>query len=292
MRKLLLAFLILALFAGQAFAINDWIRGDGTDSVKGADSPSDNPANITNYMQDPLDRLLSNYVYGCTLTRTSATVITVSAGEVCCSNGAGTIKRFRKNTATTTITITGAGVAGLDSGSSEKASTLYNVYAVADADATTFTAIAAEDGVALSDVTYYRYIGSFFNNAAQDIDAFYWIGEGASVKVVHDDPYLNDEYRVLNGGTQTSFTNVDCSGIVPSSAVAVDVDWQPVGFASLLSLRCDGSSATNGFAQNLAPAVNMSYGLIENIPVSSRIFEYKVTGGTIYIWIKGYTFNR
>lgn len=190
MRKLLLVLLILALFAGQAFAINDWIRGDGTDSVKGADSPSDNPANLTNYMQDPLDRLLSHYIYQCTLTRTSATIITVSAGEVVCSNGADTIKRFRKNTTTTTMTITTSGVGGLDSGSSEKVSTWYDIYAVADANATTFTVIAAEQGVALSDVTYYRYIGSVYNDSSSDLLNFTWSGYGNDPLIMWDVPIL------------------------------------------------------------------------------------------------------
>jgi len=180
MRKVL--FLILAIFSFSLLShsadIDDWIKGDGTDAVEDGDNPGTIDNSITDYLQDPLDRLLSTYINGCTLTRTSATVITVSAGEVCCANGAGTIHRFRKNTSTTTMTITESGASGLDSGSSEGASTWYSIYAVADAEATTFTVIAAEDGAALSDVTYYKYLGSVYNDDGQDLANFTWVGEG------------------------------------------------------------------------------------------------------------------
>lgn len=292
MRKLFIMITLMAMLASDAFAINDWKQGTGTDAIEGTTAGADIDANLKNYAVDPLDKLLSGYIHGCTITRTDAATITVSIGEVCCSNGAGTINRMRKNTATTTVSMIAAGVGGIDSGSAEKASTVYDVYAVADANATTFTAICAESGNALADVTYYRYIGSFFNNAASDIDSFTFIGNGSACSVVFDDPMLNTEYRVLNGGGAVAFTNVDCSGVIPTSAVSVDVNMQIGAGAAGVWFRKDGSSASNGIISSLYQTSNMDYGLVQNIPVSSRVFEYKVGAGSVTMYVRGYTFHR
>lgn len=193
MRKTLVYLLVLAVsftIVKPSFCadINDWKRGDGSNAIKGTTSPSDIDTVLANYSTDPLDKALTHRIWGCELTVTNVTTITVEIGEVVCSNSGGTVKRFRENTSTTTMVMTTSGVGGIDSGSSEKASTWYDLYAVADADATTFTAIATEQGTAPSDVTYYRYIGSFYNDAGQDIDTFYFRGKGSDPVVMWDVP--------------------------------------------------------------------------------------------------------
>ncbi len=292
MKKILVALTLVCMLSSQCFAINDWKQGLNTDAIQGTDVGADIDANLKNYAVDPLDRMLSGYIHGCTLTRTDAATITISAGEVCCSNGAGTIKRMRKNTATTTASMGAVGVGGIDSGSAEAATTIYDVYAVADANATTFTAIIAKHGTALSDVTYYRYLGSFFNNAAQDIDDFTFIGNGSSCKIYFDNIFSNNEYRVLNAGGAVAFTNVDCSGLVPSDITdSVDIQVQVSALTAMVYFRKDGSSATNGFAISLYALSNVDCAVI-SVPVSSGIFEYKLVAGTVSMWVKGYTFSR
>ena len=188
MKRITGIVLALLLISNQCFAISDWYQGSGTAPIQGTDNVSDIDANSKNYAFDPLDKLLTHHIWGCTLTHTSDDVITVSVGEVTCSNGAGTIRRMRKNTATTTVDFTAAGVGGIDSGSARDDSSWFDIYAVADADATTFTAIAAKQGTALSDVTYYRYIGSVYNDASDNISNFYWFGNGDTPLIMWDVP--------------------------------------------------------------------------------------------------------
>ena len=106
-------------------AINDWMRGTGTDALRGAtNSPLINDY-TTAYLQDPLDLMLTNYRKGCWVTYASASTVTIGAGELMLTNSAGDAKRMRQNTASITIDIT----ADLDTGS-EAADTWYYVYAV------------------------------------------------------------------------------------------------------------------------------------------------------------------
>ena len=242
MKRFLLVLFLGIILATNVFAadINDFIRGDGSDVVKGSDDPSDLDTLITNYLQDPLDKLLTEIIHGCTLTRTSATVITVSAGEVTCYNAAQTIKRMRRNTSTTTVNMAVAGVGGIDSGSAEGASTWYSVYAVADADATTFTAICTEQGTAPSDVTYYRYIGSFYNDSGQDILNFYWSGEGTDIYVGWDVPIS----ITTTASANTWSGAISCAAAMPSSSTRAYFRMS-VGM-NVSDTRCSGSVRPHG----------------------------------------------
>lgn len=213
MRKIFILLFVFMLTASQCFGIADWIRGDGTDVIKGTDNASDIDYDVTYYMQDPLDRILSDHVYGCALAYGSASTITVGIGEVVCSNGAGTIRRMRKNVAAYTLDMTAAGVGGIDSGSAEKVSTWYDVYAVADADATTFTAIMAEQGNALSDVTYYKYIGSVYNDSGSNLKNFTWSGNGPDALVMWDVPVA--VVTAANSGWSAA---TSCATGMPSSS--------------------------------------------------------------------------
>lgn len=295
MKRLIALFLTFVFMAGQVYAvdINDWIRGDGTDAIKGTDNVSDIDANATAYLQDPLDRLLYGEIYGCTLTWASASTITVGIGSVTCANGADTVHRMRKNVATATLNMAVVGVGGIDSGShagAEQASTLYSVYAVADADATTFTVICGEQGVALSDVTYYRYLGSIYNNSGSDLEKFYGIGTGHTVKIVYDDVYLNTEVRVLNAGAAVAFTDVDCSDVVPSSSRMCSFDVVSAGSTGGGPYWRANSSATSGVVISMAAA---SWTVINDLPLdSSQIGEYKVTASNITLYVKDYTYTR
>ena len=79
---------------------------------------------------------------------------------------------MRRNTAAVTITLPTAGASGdsLDTGNAA-ASTWYYVYAVADADATTFTGVCSASSTTPTGDTYFRYLGRFYNNASDNISA-------------------------------------------------------------------------------------------------------------------------
>jgi hypothetical protein len=215
MKRFLIFFLALLIPSCVYGAdINDWIKGDGTDAIEGTDNISDLDTLTTNYLQDPLDRLLTHHIWGCVVSVTGTDEVTVSAGEVVCSNSAGTIRRFRKNTSTATVDFTAAGVGGVDSGSARDTA-WFDIYAVADADATTFTLIAGKQGTALSDVTYYRYIGSVYNDAGDDIDVIWYAGEGSTLIAMHDVP-VNVTTTVSNGGAGGGWSDASCSAGIPS----------------------------------------------------------------------------
>lgn len=207
--KKFLVVLVLSVFLvfNYSYGVTDWLQGTSTDSIQGTDSPSDIDTLLANYATDPLDRLLSHYIYGCTLTRASTSTVTVGIGEVVCLNAADTIHRFRKNTATVTVTMPD----DLDTGS-EEASTWYEIYAVADADATTFTCKLVKQGNTPTGITYYRYLGSVYNDSGNNLLNFTWYGKGATILTMWDLPI--EITSTLSTGAWSSATS--CATGVPS----------------------------------------------------------------------------
>lgn len=145
-------------------AINDWMRGDGTDALEGSTNASLIDDYVTAYLQDPLGVLLENYRRGCPVRYASASTVTVGVGELACYNSSGDETRMRANTSEVTLDIT----ADLDTGT-EQVSQQYYVWAVADADATTFTGIISESATFPTGVSWGRKIGYFYNNGSGDI---------------------------------------------------------------------------------------------------------------------------
>lgn len=126
---------------------------------------NDIDTNLTNYVINPSDRLLSNYRNGMALAYSSASALTVSAGEVMVSNSAGTIRLMMNNTSSASVSFS-----DLDTGS-EASSTTYYVYAVAATTASeTATFKISASGTAPSGVTYYKKLGSFYNDSSSNID--------------------------------------------------------------------------------------------------------------------------
>ena len=120
-----------------------------------------------------IDRLLSNY-QTCNLNYASVSTITVGIGEVVCSNSDGSLRKFRANTSATTVTWADIDV------SAEGSSTTYYVHAVADTDATTFTCKISTSETAPTGCTYYKSLGSFYNNSDGDIEQ---ISDGLRMKM-------------------------------------------------------------------------------------------------------------
>jgi len=170
-KKLFLSLLIIAVVAGNAFAADQWDKLEplGTRSASDIDAYVD-----TN--NEALDRLLGKYRRGAEIVYASASTITVEAGEVACDNSGSSIRRWRQNTSSTTVTWS-----DIDTGS-ETGSTTYYLYAVADTDATTFTVEISTSSTAPSGATYYRRLGSFYNDSSSDIDQF---------EIVNDDGILD-----------------------------------------------------------------------------------------------------
>jgi len=157
--KKILMFLVLSLFlVSNAWSATGWL--------KTKPAASDNPSTISTTVGEnnaALDLMLSTYT-NCKISYTSATTISVSAGGVMVSNAAGAVRLMLANTGATSVTFT-----DLDEGA-EASSTTYYVYAIASATTDTeFTCKISLSSSAPTGVTYYKRLGSFYNDASSNI---------------------------------------------------------------------------------------------------------------------------
>ena len=159
MKKLLLWLFIGLFFVSQAEAATGWVKTKPASS----DSPSTIPTTVGEN-NAALDLMLSAYQQGCKIAYSSAAQITVGAGGVMVSNSAGTVRLMLANSAATTVTWS-----DIDTGS-EAASTTYYVYAIGSATTdTAFTVKISTSSTAPTGVTYYKRLGSFYNDASSNI---------------------------------------------------------------------------------------------------------------------------
>lgn len=112
---------------------------------------------------ESLKNLLKNYRQGCMLRYLSTAEIDIEAGEIAIYDASGNI-RWRRNASDLTVDWT-----DIDTGA-EAAETTYYVYAVADASGTEFTALISTNSATPTGATFYRLIGSFYNDASSNID--------------------------------------------------------------------------------------------------------------------------
>ena len=163
MKKILVGVLISLFITTQVFGATGWL--------KGKPAGTDNPATLDTTIGEnnaALDLMLSTYIMGCRVIFDTVAQITVEAGGVMVSNSTGAVRLMLANAAATTVTW-----ADLDTGS-EAASTTYYVYAVGSATTdTTFTVKISASSTAPSGITYYKKLGSFYNNASSNITIIY-----------------------------------------------------------------------------------------------------------------------
>jgi len=158
-RLFLTSSIIIAFLCNMSIGFTDWQKT----YPLGSSSPSDLDDLIPDNLEC-LDRLLTDYRKDMTVIPATSSTLTANAGEIVISNAAGTIRKFRKNTTSTSI-----GWADIDTGA-EQSSTTYYIYAIADnASVTTCTFKISASATAPSGATYYRKIGYFFNNSVSDI---------------------------------------------------------------------------------------------------------------------------
>ncbi len=154
----LYSLVFLLMITSVAYSADEWNKLTPLETSAKADYPAAVTQNNT-----AIDRVLSGYS-NITLYYTSAITVTATSGQIVCSNAAGTVRKMRNNPATTAISFS-----DIDTGS-EAASTIYYVYASADADASTVTFKISLSSTSPTGVTYYKKIGSFYNDASSNID--------------------------------------------------------------------------------------------------------------------------
>ncbi len=109
-----------------------------------------------------LTDMLISYRRGCAVEYKGDADLYVRAGEIMIVDASGN-RRLRRNPSDTTVTWS-----DIDTGS-EATSTQYYIYACADNNATTFTVVISTNATTPTGMTFYRRIGSFYNNASGNI---------------------------------------------------------------------------------------------------------------------------
>jgi hypothetical protein len=172
MRKILL-FLVLSLFlVSNVSAATGWVKGKPAGSL--------NPGQIDDAIGEnnaALDLMLATY-QNCKISYTSATTISVGAGGVMVGDVSGAIRLMLLNSSATSVTF-----ADLDTGA-EASSTTYYVWALASATTdTTFTCKISTSSSAPTGATYYKLLGSFYNDSSSNIVAGSITTEGAAPNI-------------------------------------------------------------------------------------------------------------
>jgi hypothetical protein len=112
---------------------------------------------------DSLKNLLLEYQKSCEIYRSGDAEIKVKVGKIAISDASNNV-RWRRNIAEVTVNWD-----NLDTGAEEN-STIYYIYAVADSAATTFTIKISKNATTPTGCTFYKKIGSFYNNASGNIE--------------------------------------------------------------------------------------------------------------------------
>ena len=199
-------FLLMLLICSPAMAA-DWTLASPLAGDSVSNWPSANLANMTF-----LDRLLSYYREGLGISYSSASDISVAAGEVTCTNSSTSAHVFRQNNVATSV-----GWADIDTGS-ETSSTTYYVYANCDAATTTVTFKLSASATAPTGLTTFRRLGSFYNNANSDIEQI--VNDGIGNVGEKQSKSLGVEYQALVDG----FVVASCiSGGLTNSNCALSV---------------------------------------------------------------------
>ncbi len=159
MKRILLSLIVTCGLCSSVFAADQWDKTKFADATLIPDAPG-----LMRVNNEAIDRILEYKKEGSDVIYSSSTQTLVSSGAVACSNSGGTVRRLRTNTSATTVTW-----ANIDTGS-EANSTTYYVYAVADTDATTFTIEISTNSTAPTGATYYKKLGSFYNDSSGNID--------------------------------------------------------------------------------------------------------------------------
>lgn len=157
--KRILALLICLLATAPAHAAIQWDKNNPAGSTNVADLDS----YITTINNEATDRLLVRYRRGMAVNYTSASTLSVLAGEIAIPDASDAVVKWRRTTAATSV-----GWSDIDTGV-EAVSTQYYVYATADTDITGVVFKISANATSPSGATYYRKIAEFYNDSSGNI---------------------------------------------------------------------------------------------------------------------------
>ena len=187
-----------------------------------------------------------------------------------------------------TVDITVSGVNGLDTGS-EAADTWYAVHVITDSSGTEPTkgmfSLSDTAPTMPSGYDVFRRVGWIKNDASSNFMKFIQTGKGKHRIVWYD--HERADVKILNEGTATAMTVVDCSAFIPPTATEVIIlghfkNGAAGASADMLELRLPGSTVVNPLYSFRNPFLSDSHYRYQfGVPVSSsQTVEYSVSNAT------------
>jgi hypothetical protein len=204
-----------------------------------------------------------------------------------------------KSTSTITVSMTASGLNGLDAGV-EAANTWYYIFVVYNPATRAIGGLVSTSATSPtmpSGYTKKRRVGVVRNNASSNFVAWTQFRKLGRERVYLYDVEDADNLQVLNGGTSTSYTDINCRSFIPPTS---DLGIFYYAFSSTSPYN-HGKLRTNGLSQN--PPIAVAFGgttallsyaaggaQLECRTDSSGIVEYAndSSGGLSYLWVDGF----
>jgi len=273
MKKILLVILMIGLMTTPCLA-SQWLNANTAFQDGDTTYIGDIDTDLTNYVVDPLDRMLAGYRKGMTITYSSATEMTVSAGAVMVSNTAGTIRLMLRNTSSTTLTW-----ANIDTGA--KANNTYYVYAIAAtsaAETATFKISLSPTLTAGAD--FYKKIGSFYNNSSSNIS---YISNNDGNAYEYVEPYSLSEGTSYSAGVSYQNTTGHKLLINAYGIEALASSWYRIDYSGKIGETSAGTTVSRVFRETGSTVHGAN---VFNFPMTFIVpqgyyFTISVTYGTI-----------
>ncbi len=195
------------------------------------------------------------------------------------------------------VALSASGAAGLDTGS-EASGTWYYLWVCSGGSGTTgiFSTSQTSPTLPSGYADNKRLLpGAWRNDASSNIINQYFKNFNAKgtevIYYVYMAPYSASPgpTNVLDGGTQTSFTDVNLASYVPPQSKLASVKFDSFGNSHTLSLRPNGYTADDFYSVNTS-STNGTVSVNVPIPTdSSQVIEYKTSGSTVDGAVFGYT---
>lgn len=177
-----------------------------------------------------------------------------------------------------TVDLTASGANGLDTGS-EAANTWYYVFVIKNLTTGVVAGLLSTSltsPVLPSGYTKKRRVGVIRNNASSNILNFIVCGQGVTKKYIYRQIL---DGTVLYAGSDTDWTDVDCSAVVPPTCRMVELVVYAVdtGNSFLVGVRENGQTGT---LQSGLAGYEEGQGAISCSLDASQVLEYTVTAAT------------
>jgi len=238
----------------------------------------------------------TNFISGLGITRTSASQLTIEIGSARSDDDTTNLALA----ATVTANLASAGAGGLDTGS-EASSTWYYLWLIYNPTSDIYAAmwsLSSSSPTMPSGYTKKKRVGSWYNNSSSALRGAVQVEAVGNLRTYFYESELSTTIRVLNAGTATAFTDVNCSSFIPPTSRLgyFQMIHQCVGALSLLRMRPNGDTTNPPPVAQQAGSSTVGNSSTSSSYVwmrtdASQIIEYNVaTGGTPagYIYVYGY----